>query len=232
IDQLAQRKDDDAAVQALAGAATGADYFRTRAAAAEALGQIGDAGLPALRKALRATSSQVRSAAVSALGEVGGSQAVGLIRGALRGDSSYAVEAAAVGALAAAHAPGLHEVIRKALATPSYRDVIQQAAMGAIMQSGDTTFLAAVDSMVTTSPVALYALGALANRGSSHAAQLLAAHLNDPSASTRRRAVGVLGQLRPQVALPVLEAAEGSLQYPDMKGAVERVIARLKKRGG
>jgi HEAT repeat protein len=86
--------------------------------------------------------------------------------------------------------------------------------------------------LVTTSPVALYALGALANRGSSHAAQLLAAHLNDPSPSTRRRALAVLGQLRPQVALPVLEAAEPSLQYPDMKAMVERVVERVKKRAG
>ncbi len=232
IDQLARRKDDEVAVRALADAATGADYFRTRAAAAEALGQIGDAGLPALRKALNDTSSQVRSAAVSALGEVGGRRAVGLIREALRNDSSYSVQAAAVGALAVAHAPDLQDVIRKALGTPSYRDVIQQAAMGAIMQSGDTTFLGRVDSMVVTTPVALYALGALANRGSAHAAQLLAAHLNDQAPSTRRRALSVFLQIRPQLALPVLEAAARSLEYPDTRAAVERVIARLKTRGG
>ncbi|HKJ92416.1 MAG TPA: M1 family aminopeptidase, partial [Longimicrobiales bacterium] len=232
LDQLVKRKDDEAAVSAIADAATGADYFRTRAAAAEALGQIGDAGLPALRRALADTSAQVRSAAVAALGEVGGKKAIGLIRAAMRTDSSYAVAAAAVSALATAKAPGMKAVIREALAEPSYRDAVQQAGLAAIMATGDTTFLPAVDSLVGTAPVALYALGALANRGNAHALDLLVGHLNDASASTRRRAVSVLGQVRPQVALPALEAAQASLKYDDTNAMVKRLIERLTHRGG
>ncbi|MEJ2215439.1 MAG: M1 family aminopeptidase [Gemmatimonadota bacterium] len=232
IDQLSKRKDDKAAVNAIAEAATGADYFRTREKAAQALGEIGDAGLPALRRALSDTSAQVRTAAVSALGNVGGKKAIGLIRRAMDRDSSYSVEAAAVGALAAAHAPDLGDVIRKALATPSYRDAMQQAALGAIAQTSDTAFLPVVDSLVNTSPVALYILGALAHGGSSHALDLLVGHLNDPSLSTRRRAVSVLGQMQPQMVLPALQKAQGSLKYDDTKTMVERLIERLQKRGG
>ena len=54
-----------------AQAATGADYWLTRSQAVEALGGVGAAALPALERALRDTSAQVRRSAVAALGEVG-----------------------------------------------------------------------------------------------------------------------------------------------------------------
>src|SRR5207249_2281994 len=65
IDQLGQRPADAAAVAALAEAATGADYFRTRAGAVEALGELpaGSTAAP-LAAALHDTSAQVRRAGV------------------------------------------------------------------------------------------------------------------------------------------------------------------------
>src|SRR5439155_424483 len=76
IDQLGQRPADAAAVAALAEAATGADYFRTRAGAVEALGAVPAANTAApLAAALRDTSAQVRRASVAALGQLGGARA-------------------------------------------------------------------------------------------------------------------------------------------------------------
>src|SRR5207302_2020256 len=76
IDQLGQRPADAAAVAALAEAATGADYFRTRAGAVEALGAGPGANTAApLAAALRDTSAQVRRAGVAALGQLGGARA-------------------------------------------------------------------------------------------------------------------------------------------------------------
>src|SRR5437660_594091 len=72
IDQLGQRPADAAAVAALAEAATGADYFRTRAGAVEALGAVPVANTAApLAAALRDTWAQVRRAGVAALGQLG-----------------------------------------------------------------------------------------------------------------------------------------------------------------
>src|SRR5207247_10524126 len=81
IEQLGKRTGDTAAAAALASAATSADYFLTRAGAAEALGHF-PAGLAQapLEGALRDTSAQVRRAAVSALGDVGGARAAELAR--------------------------------------------------------------------------------------------------------------------------------------------------------
>src|SRR5258706_13947373 len=69
IAQLGQRRADTAAAAAIAWAATGADYFLTRADAAGALGPFPPAaGLPALQPAPKDTPVQVRAAAGEALG--------------------------------------------------------------------------------------------------------------------------------------------------------------------
>src|SRR5437773_4989864 len=81
IEQLAHRPADAAAVAALAEAATASDYFRTRAAAVEALGELPAASRAApLAAALRDTSAQVRRAAIAALGQLGGARAAELAR--------------------------------------------------------------------------------------------------------------------------------------------------------
>lgn len=232
IGQLAKRKDDAAAVRALAGAATGADYWLTRSQAAQALGGVGAAALPALESALRDTSAQVRRAAVGALGDVGGERAIALIDGALQRDSSYGVRAEAIGALASADAPDLREAIVTGLHTPSYQDEIQQGALGAIARSGDTTLLGVVDSLVPASQSAPFVLAALANKGSAHALDLLAQHLNDDRAFVRRRVAGAFGGVRPDLALPRLEAVRDSLTHEDARRMVARIIERLQHRGG
>src|ERR1041384_5946106 len=76
IVQLGQRTTDAAAGAALAQAATGADYFLTRVAAANALAAFPVAvALPALQTAMKDTSAQVRAAAVEDLGTLGGAPA-------------------------------------------------------------------------------------------------------------------------------------------------------------
>src|SRR5437867_6420626 len=100
IEQLAQRPTDAAAVAALADAATGADYFRTRAAAVEALAAVPPASAAApLAAALRDTSAQVRRAAIAALGQLGGGRAAGLAPATFLTDPGYEVRAAARTAL-------------------------------------------------------------------------------------------------------------------------------------
>src|SRR5206468_1047513 len=69
IEQLASRPADTAAARALAWGATSADYFLTRAAAAEALAAFPSSAVEPLAAALRDTSAQVRRAAITALGQ-------------------------------------------------------------------------------------------------------------------------------------------------------------------
>ena len=122
-------------------------------------------------------------------------------------------------------------LIVQGLRTPSYRDAIRNAALGVAVGSGDTTLVAAVREAVDESRQPLYALAALALRGSQDALSALVAYLNDPRPLVRRYALGAIAQtLSPNVGLPALKSAQGSLTHPETRTAVEQVIRRLESR--
>ena len=229
IGQLAARTTDSAAARALADAAGRADYYVTRAQAAEALGRFpGTAALPALEIALRDTSAAVRSAAVGALGEVGGQRGIALARTALAADSSYEVRAAAVRALVQADSAHAREVIVTALAEPSYQDAIANAALRAIATTNDTSFIAAVDSMSATKQSPAFVLGALGSHGNAHALELLTRHLDDDRAAVRRWALQAFRFAMPRpVALSRLQGAVDGLTHPEARQAVRDAIREM-----
>jgi len=232
IGQLASRLADAAAGAALADAATSADYFLTRQEAAEALAAFpAGVALPALERATRDTSSQVRATAVASLGQVRGAQALALARRAWETDSSYLVRAAALNALVALDSATSRALIVQGLRTPSYRDAIRNAALGAAVASGDTTLVSSVREVVDESRQPVYALAAMARRGSHDALSALVAYLDDPRPLVRRYALGAIAQtLAPNVGLPALKSAQGSLTHPETRAAVEQVIRRLEAR--
>src|SRR5213595_1055687 len=233
IEQLAHRPADAAAVAALAEAATRADYFRTRAGAVEAL-----AGLPAasaaaaLEAALRDTAAQVRRAGMTALGQLGGARTAELARATFHTDPSYEVRAAALTALVRADSTARDSAIAWGLATPSYQDVIQEAAYRIIAQTGDTAAIPRVEARIATDRLAAHVLAALAARGSARALDVLAAHLNDDRAAARRWVVEAFQFTLPrQLGVPLLQATVGSLQYADTKKNVDAALQQLQKAG-
>jgi len=180
IDQLASRAGDTLAARALARAALEADYDATRARAAGALRRFSaELALPALTRAVTDSSSRVREAAVAALSEVGGLQAGELARRAWAGDSSYEVRAAALGAMARLDPAGARAVVREGLRTPSYRDVIQSAAISAVVDRPDSELVADVEAIAGQQPLAVYGLAALTARGDGAARAALARLLED-----------------------------------------------------
>ena len=233
IEQLAHRPGDAAAVAALAEAATAADYFRTRAAAVEALGELPAASAAApLAAALRDTSAQVRRAAVAALGQLGGARAADLARTTFHDDPSYQVRAAALTALVRADSTASDSAIAWGLATPSYQDVVQEAAYRLIAQMGDTGAIPRVESLLATDHFAAHVLAALAARGSAHALDVLAVHLNDDRRAVRRWVVEAFQFTLPrQLGIPRLQGAAGTLKYPDTRKDVEGALQRLQKPG-
>src|SRR5713101_615355 len=234
IDQLGQRPADAAAVAALAEAATGADYFRTRAGAVEALGELPAASAAApLAAALRDTSAQVRRAGVAALGRLGsGGGAAELARTTFQTDPSYEVRAAALTALVRADSTARDSAVAWGLATPSYQDVIQEAAYRIIAQTGDTGAIPRLETLLATHRFAAHVLAALAARGSAHALELLTAHLNDERRAVRRWVVEAFQFTLPrQLGIPRLQAAVGTLKYPDARKDVETALQRLQKPG-
>lgn len=237
IDQLTARPTDTLAAHALADAATGADYFLTRAQAAAALAAFAArAALPPLERALRDTSSQVRESAARSLGQLADSTgaALALARAAWEHDSSYEVRAAALGSAARLGAADRRELIRTGLRTPSYRDAIRNAALGAAVLAGDSTLVSDVDATVADAEFASYVLAAMAVRptpASAPADARLMAHLDDERGWVRRWTLAaVKNGMPPAEALRRLEAATPRLRHADARQAAEKAIADLEKK--
>ncbi|PYP38391.1 MAG: hypothetical protein DMD48_09755 [Gemmatimonadetes bacterium] len=231
IAQLSQRPTEPAAAAAVVQAATGADYFLTRAGAATALAAFPPAtALPALQTALKDTSAQVRAAVVEALGELGGAQAATLARQAWTSDSSDAVRAAAVTAMALTDSAGRRSVILRALRTPSYRDAIQNAAYRVIARTGDTTLVDSVDARAGDQRFAVHVLAALASRGNTHALDLLVKRLDDERPYLRRWALEAFRfSLRRDMAQSKLQSVSAGLRFADTKQAAAELLQQWQK---
>jgi aminopeptidase N len=233
IERLAERRSDSTAAAALARAAVSADYFLTRAEAAEALDSAPTAtALPALERALGDTSAQVRVAALTALAGVGGGRAAELARAAWSRDTSYEVRGRALQTLALLDSAGRREVIARGLATPSYRDAIVNGALGAVVQANDTSFIPQVDSAVGNAIEPSFVLAILGSRGNARAIDLLVAHLDDDRPTVRRWALIALeNALPPNLATARLQSVRDRLTHADTKRAVTEALDRLSKQG-
>src|SRR5437870_5655614 len=233
IEQLAQRPADATAVAALAEAATGADYFRMRAGAVYALAVLptSRAASP-IAAALRYSSARGRRADVAALGQLGGARAAELARATFRNDPSYEVRAAALTALVRADSTARDSAIVWGLASPSYQDVIQEAAYRIIAQTGDTGAIPRIETLLATDHFAAHVLAALAARGSTHALDVLAAHLNDDRRAVRHWVVEAFQFTLPrQLGVPRLQAVAGTLKYADTRKDVDTALHELQKPG-
>jgi aminopeptidase N len=231
IQQLAGRGTDSVAGAALAAAARSADYFLTRAEAAEALTSFPAAvARPALDRAARDSSAQVREAAVAALGQLGGTAALATVQRAWQADSSDQVRAAALVALARLNAPEARAAILEGLRTPSYRDAIQNAAITLAVHRADPELVAAIAGELGSQPLPAAALAALTTQGDTAARARLGAALDDRRPWVREWTLGaVQDQLDRDAALELLKAAAPALTRPEAKTAVAEVIGRLER---
>jgi len=232
IDRLSQRMNDSAAVAALVRAATSADYFLTRRAAALALGDApAGQALPALERALADTSAQVRAGAATALAKLTDPRAATFARTAWEHDKSYEVRARALVALARLDSAARRPLIATGLATPSYRDAITLGAYEAILQANDTSFVGQVDSAVGAAIDPSFVLAVLGARGSSRALDLLTQHLDDSRPAVRRWALIAMENALPDtLATSRLTNAQDKLTHPDTRDAVHQALERLSHR--
>ncbi len=195
LGQLGRRDGDAEAGGALARAAAEADHARLRAGAASVLARFPLAiALPALQTALADTSARVREAAVAALASHADARAVALARETFERDTSYAVQAAALTTAATLDPEGARDLVLEALRTPSYRDVIQVAALEAGVASGDTAIVAAAEARLGDQRLVALALGAMGARGVDGARQALERHRDDPRPRVRRWVADALGR--------------------------------------
>ena len=187
IGQLARRTSDSLAGAALARAARNADYYLTRAQALGALAQFPPArAMPVLEAAMRDTSAAVRAVAVSGLGVRGGSRAQELALAAWKRDSSYEVRANALIALSRIDSVGARPQVLSGLSTPSYRDVIQDAAIAAAARAPDSTLIDGLEKILGDQEQPALVLATLASQGDTRALTALVRHRDDPRPWVRR----------------------------------------------
>jgi HEAT repeat protein len=195
IDQLARRTGDSLAVAALAGAARAADYYLTRAQAAAALRDFPAAvAMPVLEAAARDTSAAVREAAITALGSLGGERAQSAALTAWKKDSSYEVRASALTTLAHIDSTGSRPVVLAGLSTPSYRDVIQTAAIAAAAQSPDSMLIDGLEQILGQQRLVALTLATLARQGDTRALTALVRHRDDARVWVRRWVLDAIEQ--------------------------------------
>jgi aminopeptidase N len=195
IGQLASRRGDTLAGAALAHAVAAADYDLTRAEAASALSRFPAAQvLPVLEAAMADTSARVRRAAVEAMGRLGDPRAAEPARRAWTDDASDEVRAAALTALVRLAPESSRDAVLTGLRTPSYREAIQNAAIGAALLRPDSAVVAALEQVAGEQPLPSIALAALAARGDEAAKAAVARLLGDSRAWVRSWAAEAAGQ--------------------------------------
>jgi aminopeptidase N len=228
IGQLARRRESPEAAAALAAAATGADYFHTRAQAALALsGVAGEAASGALLTALGDTSAQVRAAAAQAMGERGDAGAVPALRRRWEADSSETVRAQALLALGRLSREEAGALIVEGLASTSYLDVIAEAATQAVIERGDSTLLAELDRAAGRVRLAMVALGVFGARGHGEALDLLDRHLLSSRATIRHRALEVYRNVVPDsIARTRLLAIRPAVSDEATRREIDELLAR------
>ncbi|HEV8178350.1 MAG TPA: M1 family aminopeptidase [Gemmatimonadales bacterium] len=195
INQLARRTGDSLAASALARAARSADYYLTRAQAVSALAQFPPGvALPVLESAMRDTSAAVRTAAISGLGVAGGSRSQQAALAAWRRDSSYAVRANALIALARIDSVASRPQVLAGLSTPSYQDVIQNAAIAAAARAPDSTLIDGLEKILGDQERPAIVLATLASQGDTRALTALVRHRDDPRPWVRSWVVDAIEQ--------------------------------------
>jgi HEAT repeat protein len=153
-----------------------------------------------------------------------------LLRRTWERDGSYEVRAAALAALARSDSAGRSALIRTGLATPSYQSSIRNAAFRALGQYPDAVPPAELEPLIGSERLAVYALAAMAARGSEAAGAALMRHLDDDRGWVRDWTLGAIRNGMPtEQALARLRDAAGGLRHQDTKAAVTKAIEAMSR---
>lgn len=204
-------------------------FWAVQGEIAQALGQIRSAAaLAALLDAVRVADPRARRAAVRALGEFRSPRAIPVLTRLAREDPSYFVAAEALRALGRARERTAEPVLRRALReAESWNDTMRVGAVEGLAELGADGTLAALRARTRYGfphPSRMAAIRMLARlgRGDREALRTLLARTRDPNLRVQLAAIGALGQLGDERAIPRLEALA---EAKDVDGRIRRLAA-------
>jgi aminopeptidase N len=237
----------DESVVALAAAAKSDKFYDVRREAASALGEIrSEKAKAGLLEALKDGDSRVRRSAVTALSNFrDDGEVVARLKQVFAADTSYAVVAEVMTAVAKLAPPDAFEILQKGLLRSSHNEVISAAALRALAELKDpkaADILAAHTAYGRPSPIRTAAAEALGKLGSYlrreeglAAARLkerirntLVGLLSDPKFDARRSALSALGTLGDAETIGELQKVEKREVHYQLIGGARRAAEKIR----
>jgi len=202
----------DSASSALIDALMNDSYWAVRSHAASALGRLNGKDIKkALEDAVRKDSdARVQQAAVTALGNFKGRDISHLLSETYKQNKNYFVRAAVVNSLTHIDKKRAVSIINEAMETPSYGDVLQQAALRSLVMVNPAKGWTAAKQWLTygkPTDMRVEAIRLLVGSGvnESETHDILVAHLDDPYIWVRNAAIRELGQIGTASDIPALK---------------------------
>ncbi len=220
IEALGKRK-DKTSVDKLKEALNEDRFYGVRQAASQALRSIGtEAAFDALRTSARQPDARARRQVVTDIGSFYKPEALAALKKSLAGEKNPAVRAAAIKALAGFGDAGAAGLIRKALASNSYRHELGDAAVTALRKQDDP---AGVEILLKT---LRDDAGKFTSRGYGSGMRALAylARNEEDKSQVRRFLLGRLNHLNPRIRLVAIESL-GNLGDPKAIAALAKFAA-------
>ena len=223
-------------VDALGEALRADTFWRVRAAAASALGELdSDKVLDELLPGLEDDEARVRRSVVRALGKIDEEQShEALIRVVSDEESPYVV-ASAIGALGKMKCKDARKPVKKALSRDSHEEVIRNAALNALVDLEDKDSLKTITEYCSPKKpracrrTAISAVGRLCRwmDDKDKPRETLVKLLDDPVRWVRVAAMRALGTLGDPKAVSELERVVATVRNADEKRAGERAIGAI-----
>jgi len=239
IRQLAEKKDKEA-VAKLKQALNGDAFYGVRLEASKALRSIhSDEALDALLTSTKQSDARVRRQVVADLGGFYRDPAYASARQTLADEQNPDIVAAAIRNLGAYAKPDVHDSLLVYLNSVSFRNVLANAAIGAMRSQDDAVYISPLlvtlpkREMDFTSRDFGQALGTLAylarNEDNKDAVrELLLGYVNHQKRTVQIASLNALGTLGDPKALAVLETFAGASKESRERAAAERAVTNLR----
>ena len=236
IDELSWIADSEKVTEALKKAAIDDPFWDVRRNAVWALGDAKRTDVSdILVMAYGDRDARVRVAAVTSLGNCRGDRVVKTLQHAFEGDSSYGVAAAALKSLVQVDSINRKAYCTKALAQPSFHEILRSTALQLLAQVGDEDALGTIYAHTRYGidrNIRIQSINLLVSKWGDREDVIsqLMTMVNDPSVHIRRAAAAALGNMHDprvlQTLQSIVEHEPDARTVSEARAAIEKIQQR------